>query len=386
MTPEYDVAIIGGGIAGFSLAHFLGPHKKLLILEREDAFGYHATGRSAAEFAFRFHTPLVGKLAALSFPFLNIPPAGFCDTPLLKHRGMILIATEEKRARLEEVFDTQSRSTDRLSRLSVEGALLQAPILNPDFFTSAFHDPDCWDIEVETLFQGFQRSAKRHGATAHRNAEVLAAHHANGLWELDTRAGQFRARSVVIASGAWADETAAMFGATPLGLSPLNRTVINVELPPGRDWSTMPEVQEIDEDFYMKPDAGKLLLSPADENDGAPCDAQPDELGVAWAMHWVNEVTTLRVARPTHSWAGLRTYARDRAPVIGWDKHVQSVFWLAGQGGFGIQTSPALGRYAADLLLGRPPGGDFSRAEIEQWSMNPSRFRTGQEPSPSSPA
>ncbi len=374
MAETFDVAIIGGGIAGFSLAHCLSPHKKLLILEREDAFGYHATGRSAAEFAFRFHTPLVGKLAALSFPFLNTPPAAFCDTPLLKQRGMILIANEEKQARLEEVFEVESRSTDRLTRLSVEETLLQAPILNPDFFTCAFHDPDCWDIEVETLFQGFQRSAKRHGAAAHRNAEVLAARYAGGEWELETRAGQFRAGSIVIASGAWADETAAIFGARPLGLLPLNRTVINVELPPGRDWSTMPEVQEIDEDFYMKPDAGKLLLSPADENDSTPCDAQPDELGVAWAMHWVNEATTLRAARPSHSWAGLRTYARDRAPVVGWDKHVQSVFWLAGQGGFGIQTSPALGRYAAGLLLGRSLDDDFAQAGLELSSMDPSRF------------
>ncbi len=374
VTQTFDVAIIGGGIAGFSLAHFLAPHRKVLILEREDAFGYHATGRSAAEFAFRFHTPLVGKLAKLSFPFLNTPPAGFCETPLLVPRGMLLITSEEKRARLDEVFEQESRGTDRLTRLTIDQVLQRAPVLNPDFFTSAFHDPDCWDIEVETLFQSFQRSAKRAGAAAHRSAGLKSAFRKDGAWQLETDSAAFTANAVVIATGAWADETAAMLGADPLGLTPLNRTVVNVDLPAGTNLSAMPEIQEIDEDFYMKPDAGKLLVSPADENVSEPCDAQPDELGVAWAMHWVTEATILKPGHPAHTWAGLRTFAPDRAPVIGWDKSTDGVFWLAGQGGFGIQTSPALGRYAANLLLGQPLAEDFKRAGLDKTTMDPARF------------
>lgn len=374
MAPTFDVAIIGGGIAGFSLAHFLSPHQSVLVLEREDAFGYHATGRSAAEFAFRFHTPLVGKLATLSFAFLNTPPSGFCGTPLLIPREMLLIAPDEKRARLDEVFETESGSTDRLTRLSVDEALKRAPILNPDFFTSVFHDPDCWDIEVESLFQSYQRSARRHGAIAERKAGLLSAQRKDGIWHLETGAGTFTAKTAVIASGAWADETAGILGAKPLGLTPFNRTAITVDLPSGTNWGAMPEIQEIDEDFYMKPDAGKLLLSPADENDSAPCDARPEELGIAWAMHWVSEATILKPERPSHAWAGLRTFAPDRVPVIGWDTKADGVFWLAGQGGFGIQTSPALGSFAADLLLGRPLDDEFKRAGVERSDMAPARF------------
>lgn len=374
MAQTFDVAIIGGGIAGFSLAHFLAPHKNVVVLEREDAFGYHATGRSAAEFAFRFHTPLVGKLAALSFPFLNMPPSGFCETPLLNLREMLLIAQEDKRTRLEEVFETESRGTDRLARLTVDEALERAPVLNPDYFTSVFHDPDCWDIEVESLFQAFQRSAKGSGAVAHRKSGVIAAQRVDGIWHLETKSDAYQASTVVISTGAWADETAAILGAQPLGLTPLNRTVITVDLPSGSNWSAMPEIQEIDEDFYMKPDAGKLLLSPADENDSVPCDAQPEELGIAWAMHRISEATILKPDRPSHAWAGLRTFAPDRAPVIGWDKTVEGVFWLAGQGGFGIQTSPALGRYAADLLRGLPLADDFKRAGVDRADMDPARF------------
>ncbi|MGB8817668.1 MAG: FAD-binding oxidoreductase [Rhizobiaceae bacterium] len=374
MDSVFDVAIIGGGIAGFSLAHALSPHKSVVILESEDAFGYHATGRSAAEFAFRFQTPLVGKLAALSFPFLNSPPDGFCQTPLLKERGMMLIAPEEKQARLEEVYAHESIATDRLRRLTSQEVLARAPILNPAFFTSAFFDPDCWDIEVETLFQAYQRSAKAHGAIAHRKAELRHAHRSDGVWKLETGAGLFEAAMIVNASGAWADETAALCGAAPLGHTPLNRTVITVDLPHGIDWRSMPEVQEIDEDFYMKPDAGKLLLSPADENASAPCDAQPEEMGIAWAMHWVNEATTICANRPAHAWAGLRTYSPDRAPVIGFDVEVEGFFWLTGQGGFGIQTSPALSEFAAALVLGESPPEKFAAVGVTAAALSPLRF------------
>lgn len=374
MTNDFDVAIIGGGIAGFSLAHFLSPHRKTVVLEREDAFGYHATGRSAAEFAFRGHTELVGRLAALSFPFFTDTPAGFAEHPLLKERGLIAVAPPEKRDRLLETFERDSRISDRLLLLSKDEVLARAPVVNPAFFEAAFFDPDCWDIDVEALFQGFQRSARARGAVAHRKAEVIGATRRNGVWEIETRAGTFRAPTVVNAAGAWADEVAALFGARPLGLTPLNRTVITVPMPEGVDWQAMPEVQDLDEDFYMKPDAGNLLLSPADENESAPCDAQPEELGIAWAMHWLNEATTVRAARPAHAWAGLRTFAPDRAPVVGWDGQVEGLFWLAGQGGFGIQTAPALGELAARLIADARVSEGFRRAGVEEGAFKPGRF------------
>lgn len=374
MNSEFDVAITGGGIAGFSLAHFLAPHRRVVLLEREDAFGYHSTGRSAAEFAFRGHTKLVGELAGLSFPLFANPPAGFAGVPLLKERGLIALAPLEKRERLLEVFERDSKGSDRLRMLGKDEARALAPILNPDFFETAFHDPECWDIDVEALFQGFQRGAKASGAVAHRKAEVRGAARKAGVWEIETGAGSFRAATVVNAAGAWADEVAALFGAEPVGLTPLNRTMITVPLPEGTDWQKMPEVQDIDEDFYMKPDAGKLLLSPADETESEPCDAQPEELGIAWAMHWLTEATTIRVSRPDSSWAGLRTFAPDRAPVLGWDRKVEGLFWLAGQGGFGIQTAPALSQLAANLIAGQGMPEDFLRAGVEAKALDPGRF------------
>lgn len=375
MSQTFDVAIIGGGIAGFSLAHFLSPHCKVLVLEREDAFGYHATARSAAEFAFRFHTPLVGKLAALSFPFLSNPPQGFTVVPLLRERGMILIAAHEKQVRLDELFETESANTDRLRRMSQAEVLTHAPILNPDYFVSAFFDPDCWDIDADALFQGFRKSASASGAIACLKSGVISAERKASQWQIETQAGQFEAAVAINASGAWADETAVMFGALPVGHTPLNRTMITVELPESLDWKSMPEVQEVDEDFYMKPDAGRLLLSPADETESAPCDAQPEELGIAWAMHWLTEATKIKATRPTSAWAGLRTFAPDRAPVVGFDPSVDGFFWLTGQGGFGIQTSPALGELAANLLLGRGLPERFKLEGITDELFKPERFR-----------
>lgn len=376
MGHTFDIAIIGGGIAGFSLAYHLASHRKVIILEQEDAFGYHSTARSAAEFAFRFHTPLVGKLAALSFPFLKSPPQGFSAVPLLHERGMILVASEEKQARLDQVFAAESANTDRLRLLGKDEVLSAVPFLNPEFFACAFFDPDCWDINADALFQGFRKSVSASGAAARSKAGVISAKREGTVWQIETQAGWLEAAIVVNASGAWADQTAEMFGAAPLGHTPLNRTMITVDMPGGIDWRTMPEVQEIDEDFYMKPDAGRLLLSPADENESQPCDAQPEELGVAWAMHWLNEATTITATRPASAWAGLRTFAPDRAPVAGFDPAVNGFFWLTGQGGFGIQTSPALGELAASLILGRGLPDRFKHHDICAAILSPERFST----------
>ena len=375
MTKHFDIAIIGGGIAGFSLAHFLGDARKVLVLEQESAFGYHTTGRSAGEFSYSHHTPLVGKLAKLSFEFFNKPAPSFSETNLLNPRGAIYIAAEEKSEKLAAVFDEERQHSREMGMLTVDEAMQRAPILNPDFFTSAFYDPNCWDIEVANLFQSYIKSAKKSGVVAHTKAGLLSASRKQSIWHIETAAGTFTAATIVNASGAWADKTASLLGANSIGITPLRRTIITVDLPPEIIASSLPEVAEIEEDFYMKPDAGKLMISPADENLSEPCDAQPEELEIAWAMHWLNESTTLNARHVSHSWAGLRSFAPDRAPVVGWDTKVEGLFWLAGQGGFGIQTSPALGRLAADLLLGLPLPDDFKATGISSAELDPSRFR-----------
>jgi D-arginine dehydrogenase len=349
----HDIAIIGGGIAGASLAHFVGTERSVLMLEREAFHGYHASGRSAAEFTRRFHAPLVGKLAAASADFLANSPQDFCEIPLLKPRGNLLVADAEKAAHLSDVFRREAQSGGDIHMQSLEEAIARVPFLDPDVIKAAFYDPDCYDVETESLLQSFVKSARRQGGEIKTGCELLSARHNGSAWEIETSLGVFSAKVLVNAAGAWADKIAELCGIRPLGLTPFRRTAISIDLPEGIDASALPEVCEIDEVWYFKPDAGRLLVSPADATESEPCDAQPEELDVAYAVHYLEEATTLEVKAVAHKWAGLRTFALDRLPVVGFDSGQPAFFWLAGQGGYGIQSSPALGQYAADLLLGK---------------------------------
>lgn len=374
MAETVDVAVIGGGIAGISLAYFLSPHRSVTVFERENALGYHSSGRSAAEFAFRFHSAIVGRLAKVSYPFLTNPPAGFTETELLKRRGNLLIADAEKAERLAQVFAEESAAGPGLERLSVEQAIEKAPILNPAYVVDAFYDPDCWDIEAENLLQGCAKGARANGATILNKAEVLAARREEDVWTLETTAGEVRAKTVVNAAGAWADKTAVLFGLKPLGIVPYRRTAITVDLPAGIDVGALPEICEIDEVFYMKPEAGRLLVSPADATESEPCDAQPEELDIAYAAWYLEQATTVAISHVAHRWAGLRTFASDRVPVVGYSGEKEGFFWLAGQGGFGIQTAPAMGRLAANLVLGNALAADFVEQGLSGEMFAPKRF------------
>jgi len=378
MAEVLDTAIIGGGIAGVSLAYFLAGERSVVVLEQESALGYHASGRSAAEFAFRFHSPLVGRLAAISYPFLTNPPVGFTETELLKRRGNLLIANAEKRDRLAEVFAAESGTGtgagSALVRMTVEQALERAPIINPDWVVDACYDPDCWDIEAENLLQGCAKGARAKGASIRTGATVSAARREGDHWVLETTMGEIRAKVVVNAAGAWADRTAAMFGIAPLGITPYRRTAITVDLPAGIDAGALPEICEIDELFYMKPEAGRLLVSPADATESEPCDAQPEEIDVAYAAWYLEQATTVPVKHVAHSWAGLRTFAPDRVPVVGYSGAAEGFFWLAGQGGFGIQTAPALGRFAAEMFKRQIVPADFTAHSLDATTFSPGRL------------
>ena len=377
MPEAFDIAIVGGGIVGAALAHAIGGRARVVVIERESAWGYHATGRSAAEFTLRFHSDMVGRLTRASASFLHAPPEGFCDVPLLRRCGNMLIASADKADRARSVFAAETRATGPGQSAPIwldrAAMLARVPFLDPDRVAAAFFDPDCWDMDVDALLQAFLRSARRAGARLLSGTALEAARFHSGQWVLETTAGEVRAGRVVNAAGAWADEVADLFGADPLGLVPHRRTAIRVKLP-GQDLSTLPEVNEIDEAFYFKPDAGQLLVSPADETPMAPQDAWPEELDIALAAHALTEVTTLELRHIAHAWAGLRTFAPDRLPVIGASARVPGLFWMAGLGGFGIQTSPAVGRIAAGLLLeGRIPPGEGA-AGIAAAALSPARF------------
>lgn len=370
----YDIAIIGGGIAGISLAYFLSPNRSVVVLEREDALGYHSTGRSAAEFTLRDNAPLVNALARASHAFLMAPPADFADVPLLIERGSIILGTEDKAALVRERFEQAKAVGIAVEWLDEAAMLARAPMLKPAYAAAAYFDPDYWDIEVDALLQAYARHARRHGAQILEKRQLTGARRVGDQWLIETNEETIAAGTVVNAAGGWADTVAALCGVAPLGIVPHRRTAITVDLPEGIDASRLPEINEVEEIFYFKPEGGRLLASPADATPCEAADVQPEELDVAYAAHYVEEATTLNVRRIFKSWAGLRSFSADRLPVIGPARDAQNFFWLAGQGGYGILTSPALGSLAAALLTGSSVPEPLAREGVGADTFSPLRF------------
>lgn len=370
----FDIAIIGGGIAGISLAYFLSLHRSVVVLEREDALGYHSTGRSAAEFTLRDNAPLVNALARASHAFLMDPPPGFADVPLLIERGSIILGTEDKVALVRERFEQAKALGIAVEWLDEAAMLARAPMLKPAYAAAAYFDPEYWDIEVDALLQAYARHARRHGAQILEKRQLTGARHIGNQWLIETNEETIAAGTIVNAAGGWADTVATLCGVAPMGIVPHRRTAITVDLPDGIDASRLPEINEIEDTFYFKPEGGRLLASPADATPCEAADVQPEELDVAYAAHYVEEATTLNVRRIFKSWAGLRSFSADRLPIIGPAKDAENFFWLAGQGGYGILTSPALGSLAAALLTGNSVPEPLAREGIAAETFSPLRF------------
>lgn len=357
---RYDYVVIGGGIAGASFAARVAEHARVLVLEQEIGPGYHATGRSAALLTSFIGDPIIGRITRASRPFLSQAPAGFSDLPLLHPRGVLHVGSAASPA-VEAQF-VQSADAEAMSTAD---ALRAVPILQPESARHAYWEAAACDIDVNALHQGYIRHAQARGAQFVNKAEVQRlAQHGSG-WTVSATVGDFGAGTVVNAAGAWADDIAELAGAQPCGLQPLRRTAILVDLPPGVDARGWPAVIEMNEAYYFKPDAGSLLVSPADESPSPPCDAQAEEWDIAVAADRLETATTLEVRRVVRSWAGLRSFAPDRLPVVGLDPDVDRFFWLAGQGGYGVQTSPALSAFAAALALGQPLGDDLQAHGIQ---------------------
>jgi D-arginine dehydrogenase len=348
-----DVLIIGGGMAGASAAFFLASGRRVTVLEAEAHCGMHTTGRSAALFIEGYGNAAIRAFTRASRQFFLEPPSGFCDVPLLTPRGAMLIGTEAQRPRLEAlVAERAAESATAMEWLDPDASRSVIPILRPDYKASAFLDRSAMDIDVDALHQGFLRGARRQGAQVVTNARVEAIERVGDKWIVTTPVGVFDAPVLVDAAGAWADQVAAMAGATPLGLVPKRRTAMLVEAPPSVNAKDWPGVIDVDEMFYFKPSSGMLLLSPADETPSEPCDAQPDEIDIAVAVDRIQQAADLPVTRISRRWAGLRSFLADKTPAVGWDTQIEGFFWLAGQGGYGIQTGPALGQLTAALVTG----------------------------------
>jgi D-arginine dehydrogenase len=368
-----DVIVIGAGIAGASVAAHLAEERRVLLLEREDRAGYHSTGRSAALFTEIYGNTTIRALTRASRKFLFEPPAGFAEGPLTRPRGCLYIASQSQLDALQ-AFASLPDVAPATRPLEVHEARELCPILREGYVAAALLEPDSSDIDVSALHQGYLRLFRRRAGRLVTNAPVEALERGAGGWTVHAAAERFTAPLLVNAAGAWADEVAALAGLTRVGLQPRRRTAVLVDPPPGMDISRWPFVNDAEEQFYFKPEAGSLFLSPADETPVEPSDAQPDEWDVAAAVERVEAVTTLRIARLKARWAGLRTFAPDRTPVAGFSDEGSGFFWLAGQGGYGIQTAPALSRAAAALIMGAPLPEDLQSLNAELAALSPRRF------------
>lgn len=355
---DFDIAIIGAGIAGASLAAEISAHKSVLLLEAEAHPGYHSTGRSAAFWDESYGGPAVQPLTTASGPFLASPPIDFHDGPLMNPRGALHIGTDADHIRADALLADFADSGVRFERLDRGGIETHVPGLLPAW-TSGLWEPDCCDIDVGALHGAYLRQARRQNVVLHCNARLQSARWNAGHWILEAMGTTFTADIIVNAAGAWADDVARLAHIRPLAIQPYRRTIAQLSVSPSAP-ANLPLVIGLDGSFYFKPDSGGTLwLSPHDETPTPPCDTAPEELDVAVAIARLQEVVDWDIRRVEHKWAGLRSFAPDRKPVIGPDPANPSFFWLAGQGGFGIQTAPAAARLAASMLSDRidPPAG-----------------------------
>lgn len=364
-THEFDVVVIGAGIAGSTVAAALAPACRVALLEAEEAAGYHTTGRSAAMWILTYGPADVQHLTGLSRSFLVSPPAGFSETPLLSQRSCVLVAPEAQRAELEAAL------SDGLRPLSLDDLQAMVPAMRPGYAVLAGIEEDAFDIDVAALHQGYLRQLRAHGGVLALRNRAGGIERRDGGWDVHTSAGDvFRAAIVVNASGSWGDEVAAIAGVTPLGLTPCRRTGLIIDPQP---WQVegWPMVCDAGETWYARPEARtRLMVSPADKTPMHAHDVQPDEMDIAIAIDRMQQALDVDVRRVERSWAGLRTFTPDGSLAFGWASDVAGFFWCVGQGGYGIQTSPAAGRLCADLILRRDPG---AAGEIVA-AIDPARF------------
>jgi D-arginine dehydrogenase len=360
----HDIAVIGAGMAGASLAAELAPHARVVLIEAEDAPGYHATGRSAAFWEECYGGPGVVPLTRASGAYL-------AEHGFLTPRGALYVGRAEDSAAMEAFRASYEGTGVSIERLAPAALAEKVPHIRPEW-SEALHQPACADIDVAGLHQHYLALVRRHGVEVHCRARVAGLVRDSGAWTITGERGEtWRAATIVNAAGAWADGIAHLAGAQPIGIAPFRRTVAVLRVAPAAP-ADLPLVLDIGGGFYFKPDAGRLWLSPHDEIPSEPCDAAPEELDVAIAIDRFQNVTDWRIEAVERRWAGLRSFAPDRMPVYGFDLHTPGLFWFAGQGGFGIQTAPAAARLAAQVLLGQ--GADAMTAGIDAAVYAPSRF------------
>ncbi len=376
-TADDAMLIIGAGIAGASLAWRLArAGRPVVLIEREPQPGMHSTGRSAAMFMESYGPPGVRALTRASRDFYLHPPAGFAEAPLLSPRHALFVATAGQQAALARMQADLAASGTTMVLLNSELLAQAAPALKPSLFQNALLDEQGYDMDVHALLQGFLRGARQAGARLLTGVWPLRAAHDGQRWRVALSDGnELVAHTVVNAAGAWADELAALFGAVPIGLQPRRRSAFTFRVPEGVDLARWPMVADVDEAWYFKPDAGQLLGSPANADPVPPHDVQPEEFDIALGIHLIQEATNLRIERPTATWAGLRSFVADGDLVIGFDDACPGFFWLAAQGGYGIQSAAGASLLAASLIAGQPLPAELAAHGVEPRVVSPLRLR-----------
>ncbi|MEM7207178.1 MAG: FAD-binding oxidoreductase [Pseudomonadota bacterium] len=371
-TANYDVVVVGAGVAGLSIAALLSKTQRVVILERESAPMYHSTSRSAALLIENYGGDVMEQFIRGSRPFLENPPTGFCDSPILKPRGVLNLVTHDNAAD----FDNMSSSYQSIDVLTPEDLREWYPYVQSEKFVGAVLEKTAMDLDVDVLCQAYLRQCKSNGGELVCNAGVETISKSGDVWQVKTTDGVFKAPLMVNAAGAWADELAKLAGAKPLDLIPHRRSAAIVEFKTKLD-SSGPMLADSAETWYAKPEGDWLMVSLADETPVPPCDIWPEDIDIATAIdNFQQAVDVGEVLRLVQTWAGLRTFAPDRHPVVGFDASVDGFFWLAGQGGSGIHAGPALAESAARLITGASPPDWFVISDAAIESLSPKRFST----------
>jgi D-arginine dehydrogenase len=361
---DFDVIVIGGGMAGVSIGYELAARRRVLLLDMEAALAYHTTGRSAAMFLESYGGPAILALTTASRSFLE-------QREVLSPLPMLHVARPGRESAAEQLYAQVRVLVPDVELLEPEELVALQPLLRPGAVGCAVLEPGAMAIDVHALHQFYLRGLRERGGQVRTGARVGPARLYGGVWHLEGEDAEWSAPIVVDAAGAWADAVAQRFGAAPVGLQVLRRTAFTVDAPPG---AFGPMIGDIDDSYYVKPDAGRLLCSPADETPQEPGDARADELEIARAIEAINAVTTLDIRHVRSQWAGLRNFVPDRAPVVGFDAQVPGFFWFAAQGGYGIQTAPALARVGAAAVLGTDLPGDVAARGLAWTQLSPARL------------
>jgi D-arginine dehydrogenase len=364
-----DIIVIGGGIAGLSAAAALSKHARVTVLEAEEQIGFHSSCRSATMLHYALGVRLVRALTLASRAFFDAPPDDFGDRPIGHRMAVLIPAREDERADLD-ALDADIAPFAKLDRLDSQGVHELCPLLKDD----ALHgiaDRNGIRLDPHALLQGNLRQLRARGGELLTGERIAAIEYRDAVWQVTSDRGNRHSAPIMInAAGSWADQIAVMAGVRPLGFQPLRRTIITFDAPHGTKLEGLPFTKTIHDELYFAPESGRLFASPMDEVPSDPCDAQPDEYEVALAAHRMEERTTVKVERIHSRWAGLRTFTPDRHPAVGFAAEAEGFFWLAGQGGFGLQTSPAMAGIAASLVTGAPwPVDGVSAGDID-----PARF------------